>query len=402
MKVLGIIMAGGKGERLFPLTKERSKPAVPFGGKYRIIDFVLSNFINSEVFSSYVLVQYLSQSLIDYVRQSWRSSGITQEQFITIVPPQMRLGEVWYRGTADAVRQNLNLIKDFHPDIVAIFGADHIYRMDIKAMVDFHVKNNADVTVSALPVPIEQASSFGIVSVDTKNRLTGFVEKPKNPQHIPGDPGHAFCSMGNYLFSFDSLIKILHEKYAETPGLDFGQGILPMIHKRYRVFAYDFKSAKLPGLKPHEEQGYWRDVGTIQAFWDAHMDMLGTKPKMELNNPDWPIRSASFNSPPAKYTNSVIEDSMISDGCIISNSTIKHSIIGRNITIEDNCEIEDCIIMDKCTIKAGSKIKKAIIDRFNTIPAKTKIGHNIEEDSQHYYIDPSGIVLIPRGISKFQ
>ncbi|MDD4003831.1 MAG: glucose-1-phosphate adenylyltransferase [Elusimicrobiaceae bacterium] len=401
MRILGVIMAGGKGERLYPLTKERSKPAVPFGGKYRIADFVMSNFVNSGIFASYVLVQYLSQSLIDYLRQSWPTRGLTNDHFITVVPPQMRMGEVWYRGTADAVRQNLSLITDFAPDLVAVFGADHIYRMDIGQMIDFHLKNKADVTIAALPVPLKEATQFGVVAVDAKNRVTGFLEKIPNPPPIPGNPTMAYASMGNYIFSYDALVKILHEKYAESPGLDFGKGIMPIIHKRYNVFAYDFPSQKLPGIQDYEEEGYWRDVGTIAAFWEANMDLLGTKPKMDLNNPKWPIHSGSHNSPPAKYVGAEIKDSMISDGCVIKNSVIKHSILGRGVVVREKCEIEDCIIMDYCEIKPGTRLKKAVVDRFNVLGPKLTVGHDPAEDAQRYYIDPSGIVVIPRGKTKF-
>ncbi|MCX5783425.1 MAG: sugar phosphate nucleotidyltransferase, partial [Elusimicrobia bacterium] len=320
MRALGIVMAGGKGERLYPLTKERSKPAVPFGGKYRIVDFVMSNFINSGIFSIYVLVQYLSQSLIEYLRLSWRVTGITRDHFITVVPPQMRLGEMWYRGTADAVRQNLNIISDLSPDVVAVFGADHIYRMDISQMIKQHQVNNADVTIAALPIPIKQAERYGVISVDAKNRVTGFEEKSKNPKSIPSNPGHCYASMGNYIFSYDALFKIFHEEVADAPGLDFGKTILPAIYKKYRVFAYDFPSQKLPGIRAYEEQDYWRDVGTMEAYWQSNMDLLGARPKLELNNKDWQIHSASYNSPPAKYVGAEVQDSMISDGCVIEQA----------------------------------------------------------------------------------
>ncbi|MFA5160659.1 MAG: glucose-1-phosphate adenylyltransferase [Elusimicrobiales bacterium] len=397
MKVLGIVMAGGKGERLYPLTKERSKPAVPFGGKYRIIDFVLSNFVNSGVFSSYLLVQYMSQSLIEYVRMSWRLSGITNDQFITIVPPQMRLGEMWYRGTADAVRQNLNIISDFKPDILAIFGADHVYRCDVRQMIDFHVANNADVTIAALTVPIKQASAFGTIMTDSKGRVTGFEEKPANPKPIPGNPGCVYASMGNYIFNYNSLVKIFHEEHAEMPGLDFGKSILPAICKRYRVFAWNFHSQTLPGIKSYEEKGYWRDVGTIQSYWQTNMDLLGEKPRLDLSNRSWQIHSASYNSPPAKFIGADVRDSMISDGCIIDNASIHHSILGRGVTVHEKCVIEDCIIMDACEIRPGTRLKKVIVDRFNTLGPKISIGHDPDEDAQHHYIDPSGIAVIPRG-----
>ncbi|MBI4350901.1 MAG: glucose-1-phosphate adenylyltransferase [Elusimicrobia bacterium] len=402
MKTIGIIMAGGKGERLYPLTKERSKPAVPFGGKYRIIDFVLSNFINSGIYSNYVLVQYMSQSLIEYLRSTWNLGGITKEHFITVVPPQMRLGEMWYRGTADAVKQNLNLINDYKPDLVAIFGADHIYRMDIRQMIDFHLASKADVTVSALAVPLKQASRFGTVVVDAKHRITGFEEKPKNPKPMPGNPNAALASMGNYIFSYDALVKILHEESGEAAALDFGKTILPNIHKRYRVFAYNFDGQKLPGMKAYEEKGYWRDVGTLEAFWQTHMDLLGARPKLDLNNKLWPIQASRNTTAPAKIIESNLQDCMVCDGCVISQSSLKRCILSNDVIVHEKCQLEDCVIMDACEIKAGSRLKKVIMDRYNTIEAKTTIGYNQDQDAQHYYIDPDGIVVIPRGISKWQ
>ena len=402
MRVLGMIMAGGKGERLFPLTKERSKPAVPFGGKYRIIDFVLSNFVNSNIFSSYILVQYLSQSLIEYLRVSWPTQGISKNHFLTVVPPQMRLGENWYRGTADSVRQNIGLINDYEPDLIAIFGADHIYRMDISKMIDFHIKNNADVTVSANVVPLNDAKAFGVIAVNDQNRIVSFDEKPKNPKCIPGQPKKAYVSMGNYIFNKNVLLKILQQKYCDIPSLDFGKHILPVILNQYRTFAYDFPSQTLPGVKGYEEQGYWRDVGTIQAYWQANMDLLGENPKFDLNNPLWPINTSVHNVPPTAYLGGEVINSTLSNGCRISkNTVIKNSVLASNVIVEEGAIIEDSVIMDSCFIGKNCRIKKAIIDRFNTLPAGMKVGLNKEEDSQNYFIDPSGIVVIPRGRTKF-
>ncbi len=401
MRIIGLIMAGGKGERLYPLTKERSKPAVPFGGKYRIIDFVLANFINSGIFSVYVLVQYLSQSLIEYLRNR-STEGITKDHFITVVPPQMRLGEMWYRGTADAVNQNLNLVNDYSPDLVAIFGADHIYRMDINQMIKFHLESKADVTVAALSVPIKEASRFGIVSVDSKNRMTGFEEKPKKAKPIPSNPSIAYASMGNYIFNYDALVKILHEESGDNSGLNFGKTILPKIFKQYKVFVYNFNNHTLPGTQPFEEKNYWRDVGTIDAYWQSHMDILGAKAKLDLNNKAWPIQSHKLDLPPAKIIESNLQDCMISDGCVINKSSLKKCILSSSVKVHENCQLEDCIIMDNCEIKAGVKLKKVIVDRFNTIEAKTSIGFNSKIDMQRYYLDPDGIVVIPRGISKWK
>ena len=402
MKVLGIIMAGGKGERLYPLTKERSKPAVPFGGKYRIVDFVLSNFVNSGIFSSYVLVQYLSQSLIEYLRTNWRTEGLTPDHFLTIVPPQMRMGDNWYRGTADSVRQNINLVQDFAPDLVAIFGADHIYRMDVQQMIDFHLKNKADVTVAANTVSIEEAKSFGILGTDDNHRIIQFDEKPQNPRCIPGNPKAAFASMGNYIFNTDVLLQVLQKRFCDVPALDFGKHILPKILTDYRTFAYDFQSQILPGAKPYEEHGYWRDVGTIESFWQTNMDLLGPQPKLDLANPKWPINTSAYRVPPTKYLGGNVINSMISNGCIIHpNAVIKDCVLSTNVIVHDGAELEGCVIMDNCEIKSGATLKRVIMDRFNHIPANQTIGFNQQEDAQRYYIDPSGIVVIQRGKSKF-
>lgn len=402
MKILGMIMAGGKGERLYPLTKDRSKPSVPFGGKYRIVDFVLSNFVNSGIFSSYVLVQYLSQSLIEYLRTTWRSEGIVSDHFLTCVPPQMRLGEIWYRGTADSVRQNINLVKDFAPDLVAIFGADHIYRMDVRQMVDFHLKNKADVTVAANTVSIEQATAFGVLGTDDTGRIVQFDEKPANPKPIPGNPKAAYASMGNYIFNTDVLLKVLQKRFCDVPALDFGKHILPKILTDYRTFAYDFQSQTLPGAKSYEEQGYWRDVGTIESFWQTNMDLLGPKPKLDLNNPAWPINTTLNRVPASKFLGGTVTNSIVGDGCVIHpKAKIKNCVISDSVTVGEGAELEGCVIMDNCEIKAGAKLKKVIMDRFNTIAAKQTIGINQEADSQKYYIDPSGIVVIPRGKNKF-
>lgn len=401
MRTIGIIMAGGKGERLYPLTKERSKPAVPFAGKYRIIDFVLSNFINSGIFANYVLVQYLSQSLIEHIRQNWAFSSVTKDHFITVVPPQMRLGEMWYRGTADAVKQNLNLISDYSPDLVAIFGADHIYRMDIRQMIQFHLDKKADVTISAITVPITEASRFGVITVDDNDKINGFEEKPKNPKPLPSNPDYVYASMGNYIFNFDVLRKVMHE-YGDNENADFGKTILPQIYKNYRLFAYNYSNHKLAGVKNYEESNYWRDVGTIQSYFDAHMDLLGIEPKLDLNNHKWPIISQKFITGPAKIIQSNIEDSLVCDGAVVMKSSIKKCIISSNVIIHDKCELSECIIMDNCEIKSGSRLKKVIVDRYNIFEPKTVIGYNPSKDAQNYFIDPSGIIVIPRGISKWE
>ncbi len=396
-KVLAIILAGGKGERLYPLTSERSKPAVPFGGKYRIIDFVLSNFVNSGFGSIYILVQYMSQSLIEYLRASWRTSGLTRDQFITVVPPQMRLGTMWYRGTADAVRQNVNLIRDFDPDLVAVFGSDHIYRMDVGQMVQFHLEKKAEISVATIPVPLKAASSFGVVQTDSKFRITGFAEKPSRPEPMPGDPTRALASMGNYLFNADVLMGLLEDESKRDLDLDFGSSILPVVHQLKKAYAYDFATNLLPGLKAYEEKAYWRDVGTLAAYYQANMDILGAKPRFNLNNRKWFMHSGRYDGPPAKILEGKLSNCIIGDGCFVRNATIRNSILGRGVHVHDGAIIEDSIIMDFCKIRTEAKLRRVIVDRFNEIEARQTAGHDPAADSARYTVDTSGIVVVPRG-----
>ena len=310
-RVLAMIMAGGKGERLHPLTRDRSKPAVPFAGRYRIVDFVLSNFVNSDMLSLYVLVQYKSQSLIEHVRLAWRTTGIVPDYFVTVVPPQMRFGPAWYRGTADAVLQNLNLIDDFNPDVVAIFGADHIYRMDVNEMLAFHDETGADVTVAARSVPRAEASSFGVLSVDRQGRVVEFVEKPKQPPVMPGDPERALVSMGNYLFRRQALVDALLVDARRSTDHDFGRSIIPELVPGGRVYGYDFQGNEVPGVKPYEEQGYWRDVGSLPSYWEAHMDLLGESPRFDLDNRYWPVRTGPHPGPPARFIGSDVDNAHV-------------------------------------------------------------------------------------------
>ena len=274
-----MVMAGGQGSRLKPLTEKRSKPAVPFGSRYRIVDFVLSNLVNSGIFSIYLLVQYKSQSLIEHIRNAWTLSPLFSNQFVTVVPPQMREGETWFRGTADAICQNLNLIESQHPDLVLVFGADHIYRMDVNQMIDFHLERDADVTVAALPVPVEQSPNFGIIAADADGRIRDFQEKPRQPAPMPGDATRAYASMGNYLFTASCLVRALRaaHKHGET---DFGASVLPRMLGSKRLFAYDFSRNRVAGIKSYEEHAYWRDVGTIDAYYEAHRDVLGAEPRL--------------------------------------------------------------------------------------------------------------------------
>ncbi len=399
-RILGIVLAGGKGERLYPLTTDRSKPAVPFGSKYRIVDFVLSNFINSSIFSIYILVQYKSQSLIDHIRRGWRSSALVDEHFIITVPPQMRWGESWYRGTADAVFQNLNLIRDINPDLVAIFGGDHIYRMDIQQMVDVHQERRADVTVASLPVPIEAASGFGILETDVHGRIIGWEEKPAEPRPIPGDPSRALSSMGNYIFHTDVLQDALAEDARRSTDHDFGRTIIPELYPYARVCAYDFHTNAIPGLRPTEEVGYWRDVGTIEAYWQASMDLLGELPALDLDNPRWPILAPPFAGPAARIIEGTVEDSALGEGTIIRGGTVRHSILGQGVVIERGAVVEDSIILDNTLVGQGARLRRTIVDRFNVIESETVIGHDPERDLRAGILDASGIAVVPRGATR--
>ncbi len=394
-KILAFVLAGGKGERLFPLTAFRSKPAVPFGGRYRIVDFVLSNFLNSQIFSIYLLVQYKSQSLIEHIRQHWVMSPIVRDHFIAVVPPQMRMGPEWFQGTADAVFQNINLIKQHDPRLVAVFGADHIYRMDIRQMIDFHLQKDALVTVAARPVPVDTASSFGVIQTDSEQRIEGFQEKPEHPAPMPSDPSRAYVSMGNYIFDKDVLINVLIEAQSKKHH-DFGAHILPSMVDTGRLFAYDFASNIIPGTKPYEERGYWRDVGTIKAFFDAHMDMLGEQPSFELNNLQWSIYPSGQKAPASKFLKADIENSIISEGVIIKDAVIKNSIIRTGVVIEEGVTVEDSIVMDNSVLKRGCHLKRVIVDKLNVVKEGARIGFDTEDERFGLHIDPSGIRVIPR------
>ncbi len=394
--ILAFVLAGGKGERLFPLTSERTKPSVPFGGKYRIIDFTLSNLVNSGIYSTYVLVQYKSQSLIEHIRTGWRKSGVLPRHFITVVPPQMRREETkeWYRGTADSVYQNLNLIYDFKPRFVAIFGGDHVYRMDIKEMVDFHIKKKAKLTIAAMPVESSQANQFGVVEVDGDLRVKRFQEKP-----LVFDNKTILASMGNYIFDADFLVDILNQLVKKRKINDFGKHIIPhLIKKKERIFAYDFSGNRIPYLKKYESRYYWRDVGSVSSYWQANMDLLGKTPVLDLDNRHWPIYSSNLNCPGVYTADAKIENSIICEGTKIFGSSIKNSILGRSVVVEEGCEIENSIIMDFTRIRKRARIRKAIIDRFNTIAQNKTIGYNIDQDRRKYHLDPSGIIVVGRGL----
>lgn len=399
-----MILAGGEGRRLYPLTAERAKPAVPFGGKYRIIDFVLSNFINSGIYSIFVLTQFKSQSLTEHIQEGFQFGTLLPNHFILPVPAQMRTGDSWYRGTADAIHQNINLIEDRDFDLVCVFGADHIYKMDIRQMVSFHKRNGARVTVSAIPVPLEKATEFGVIQVDEKSRIVGFQEKPKDPIPIPGRPDTAYASMGNYIFDKEFLLEVLH-KDAEDPtsSHDFGKDILPSLYESQPLYAYDFAQNRVPGIT-EEEIGYWRDVGTIQSFWEANMDLRNVKPIFNLYNRKWPIKTVSLGLPPAKFVfnqdgrRGQAINSLVGEGSIISGGIVQDSTLGRGVFVDTGAAVINSLIMDRVVIHPGCKINLAIIDKDVVVPPNTTIGYNLEEDKKRFYVDESSnIIVISKG-----
>lgn len=394
-RLLALILAGGKGERLRPLTDIRSKPAVPFGGNYRLIDFVLSNFYNSGIMAMHVMVQYRSQSLIEHLRRAWRI-GDGDCQFVTVVPPQMKAHGGWYEGTADAVYQNLNLIQDFNPDIVAVFGADHIYRMDIRQMLQFHRERGADVSVATLPVDVSSARLFGIVDVDRNSRVIAFHEKPTAPKPMSGDPTRALSSMGNYLFSTEVLVKALEEDAMRKGSHDFGRDILPRLLKTDRVMAYNFYDNEIPGVEYYEEAAYWRDVATLQAYWQANMDLLGTSPLCDLRNREWPIRSEPSGGPPVSLINCYVDNSIIGEGTRVVEADIRRCVIGRNVRIEAGAQVQDSVIFDNTRIGAKAHLNRVIVDRQNEIPAGVELGHPERMMSPPLQLTPSDPVVLPK------
>jgi glucose-1-phosphate adenylyltransferase len=403
LDVLAMVMAGGRGERLYPLTRDRTKPAVPFGGKYRLIDFVLSNLVNSRMYAIYVLTQFKSQSLTEHILENWRLGTILEKNFIIPVPAQMRTGETWYRGTADAIFQNAHLIRNHKPEIVAVFGADHIYKMNIRDMMDYHREKQADVSIAAIPYPRSESRSYGVIQVDESWRVRGFQEKPEDPATIPGRPDLILASMGNYLFNREVLLEVLESDAKSESTHDFGRDILPSTLHDLNIYAYDFRRNKLPGIEPGEVNDYWRDVGTIDSFWEANMDLRSITPKFDLYNKYWPIYAARIPAPPAKFIHNEEGrrghsiNSVIAEGCIISGSTVVHSVLGPFVHIHSYSEVYQSILMEDVEVGRGSRIHNAIIDKHVVIPPETHIGLDADKDKARYYVSPKGVIVIPKG-----
>jgi glucose-1-phosphate adenylyltransferase len=401
LRVLAFVLAGGKGTRLFPLTKERAKPAVPFGGRYRVIDFVLSSLVNSGIYSIYVLTQFKSQSLLQHLREGWEVSGLLRNNFIIPVPAQMRSPqEDWYRGTADAISQNVNLIEQADPHVVVIFGADHIYRMNIRQMVEFHVEKRAGATVAAIPVGKKLASEFGVIETTPDGNIVGFHEKRADAPTMPEDPTRVYASMGNYVFSTSLLLRELYaDAQNDSSSHDFGKDILPSLIGRADMYAYDFQTNMIPGDaigSPH----YWRDVGTLDAYYEASMDLRSVSPELNLYNRQWPLRTASYFDAPAKFVfdeenrRGVSIDSIIAGSSIISGGLVKGSVLGRGVRVHTCALVEDSVLFDNCDVGRYAKVRRAILDKNVKIPENAEIGYNLKEDRKKYHVTESGIVVI--------
>lgn len=391
---IALILAGGRGSRLKNMTDWRAKPAVPFGGKFRIIDFPLSNCINSGIRKIGILTQYKADSLIRHIQQGWGFLRGEFGEYVDLMPAQQRLETSWYEGTADAVYQNIDILRTRRPEYVLILAGDHIYKMDYGEMLADHVANNADLTIGCLEVSLEEATEFGVMDVDQNRRVKAFVEKPANPPSMPGKPDKALASMGIYVFNaaflFEQLIKD-----ADTKGSnrDFGKDIIPSVIEKYRVNAYPF-------LNLQGDQSYWRDVGTIDAYWAANMELIGVKPDLNLYDKTWPIWTYQEQTPPAKFVfdddkrRGQAVDSMVSGGCVISGAKVRHSLLFSNVRVNSYTTLQDAVVLPDVNIARHCRITKAIIEKGCEVPQGTVIGENLEEDKKRFHVSPGGVVLV--------
>jgi glucose-1-phosphate adenylyltransferase len=397
-KTLAMILAGGRGERLYPLTRDRAKPAVPFGAIYRIIDFTLSNCLNSGIRRIYALTQYKSISLQRHIQLGWNILSAPLGEFIEAVPAQQRIDEHWYQGTADAIFQNIYTLQAERPDLVLILSGDHIYKMDYRKMIAFHLERGVDLTVAAIRMDRKLSREFGVIEVDRDWRIIGFQEKPEEPKTIPEDPGEILASMGIYIFNTEVLVRRLIEDARSESSHDFGKDIIPMMIGKDQVFAFDFRQGDCGGM------GYWRDVGTIDAYYEANMDLISVTPQLNLYDLQWPILTYQPTSPPAKTV--WIEEgrvgtalnSIISNGCIISGGNVKRSILSPKVTVHSFAEIEDSILLEGVDVGRNAKIKRTIVDKEVQIPPGMEIGYHLDEDAKRFTVTASGIVVVPKGI----
>jgi glucose-1-phosphate adenylyltransferase len=398
MKALALVLAGGRGERLYPLTRDRAKPAVPFGAIYRIIDFTLSNCLNSDIRRIYALTQYKSISLHRHIQIGWNILSAPLGEFIEVIPAQQRIDEHWYQGTADAVFQNFYTLQQEMPDLILILSGDHIYKMDYRKMIAYHLEKNADLTVSAIRMEKQFSREFGVIGVDRDWRIVGFEEKPEEPKTIPGDPEGILASMGVYVFNTEIMVRRLIEDARSDSSHDFGRDVIPAMIGKDRVFAFDFRQGDRGG------GGYWRDVGTVEAYFEANMDLISVTPQLNLYEPQWPIFTYQSTYPPAK---TVLEEegrmgtainSIISNGCIISGGSVRRSVLSPKVMIHSYAEVEDSILLEGVDIGRYAKVRRTIIDKEVQIPPGMKIGYDLEEDAKRFTVTGSGIVVVPKGI----
>jgi glucose-1-phosphate adenylyltransferase len=399
--IFTMILSGGKGERLQPLTEHRAKPAVPFGGKYRIIDFTLSNCLNSGLRKVAVLIQYKSHSLDRHIRTGWDILNAELGEYIASVPPQQRISEDWYRGTADAVYQNLFLLDAEQAEFLLVLAGDHIYKMNYMEMFDWLIAKGADAVVGAIDIPIEEASRFGIIAVDEEFRITRFDEKPVQPTPIPNDPAHAFGSMGIYLFRTSVLREHLLADAQVSTAHDFGKNIIPNMIKSGRVYTFKFHDANKKAVQ------YWRDIGTLDAYWEANMDLVAVDPLFNLYDQQWPIRTYQGQFPPAKFVFAqdfqggrmgVALDSIVCGGCIVAGGRVQNSVLSPNVRVLDHSDVRESVVMENVVIGEFSRIKRAIIDKDVVIPPHTEIGYNRDADAQRFTVTESGLVVISKGM----
>jgi glucose-1-phosphate adenylyltransferase len=395
--ILGIVLAGGEGKRLWPLTADRAKPAVRFGGTYRLVDFVLSNLVNASYLRICVLTQYKSHSLDRHITQTWRMSTMLGN-YVTPVPAQQRLGPRWFTGSADAIYQSLNLIYDEQPDIVVVFGADHVYRMDARQMVAQHIESGAGVTVAGIRVPRSEANQFGVIDSGPDKRIRQFLEKPDNPPGLPDNPDETFASMGNYVFSTDTLIEALKIDAGDEGSIhDMGGSIIPQLVEQGVASVYDFADNKVPGAT-ERDRGYWRDVGTLDAYYDAHMDLVAVHPIFNLYNRDWTIFTSHPQSPPAKFVEGgSAQESIVSNGVIVSAGTVRTSVLSPGVRLDAGAYVEGSVVMDNVRIGKGAVVRNAILDKNVIVPDGAHIGVDADLDRQRYQVSPGGVVVLGKG-----